>query len=88
MDPDTTGTMTLPSARNTDGELYSFPNSTAYTSYKVIFTDNKGPDASANSIQFSELQLFSGTFVPEPSSALFCGLASFGLILRRRRRQP
>ena len=79
-----TGTLTLPDARNTDGGIFSFDNSTAYTSYKVIFTENKGPDASANSIQFSEIQLYSGT-VPEPAGAGLAGLAGAGMILRRRR---
>lgn len=82
----TTGTMTLPEARNTDGGIYSFANSLAFTSYKVIFTDNKGPDASANSIQFAEIQLYSGT-IPEPVSTGLVGLAGAGLFLRRRRRQ-
>ncbi|MDB6069328.1 MAG: hypothetical protein JWL81_499 [Verrucomicrobiales bacterium] len=82
----TTGTMALPEARNTDGGIYSFANSLAFTSYKVIFTDNKGPDGSANSIQFSEIQLYSGT-IPEPVSTGLAGLAGAGMFLRRRRRQ-
>lgn len=79
----TSGTMTLPSARNTDGPLSTFANSTAYTSYKVIFTDNKGPDGSANSIQFAEIQLFTGS-IPEPTAATLLGLTTLALTMRRR----
>lgn len=78
-----TGDLTLPDARNADGGIVSFANSTAYTSYKVIFTENKGPDASANSIQFSEIQLYSDP-IPEPGAAVLLGLS--GLVVLRRRR--
>lgn len=78
----TSGSMTLPAARNTDGDVYTFDNSSSYTSYKVLFTDNKGPDASANSIQFSEIQLFT---IPEPTSCGLLGFAAAGVVLRRRR---
>jgi hypothetical protein len=81
----TNGTMALPVDRNTDGPLYTFANSTAYTSYKVIFNENKGPDTGANSIQFSEIQLFTNA-IPEPSGTLLLGLTGAGLLVRRRRR--
>lgn len=81
----TNGTMALPAARNTDGPLISFSNSLAFTSYKVVFTENKGPDGGAvNSIQYSELQLF-GDLVPEPSGIVMLGAAGLTLALRRRR---
>lgn len=76
--------MDLPAARNTDGPLYTFANGTAYTSYKVVFTENNGPDASANSIQFSEIQLYTNS-IPEPTGAALLGLASLGLLRRRSR---
>ncbi len=80
----TSGTMALPVGRNADSPLYTFANATAYTSYKVIFTDNIGPDSGANSIQFSEIQLFTNA-IPEPSGTMLLGLTSAGLFLRRRR---
>ena len=76
------GGITLPSARNTDGSLITFSNSASYTSYKIVFTDNKGPDGSANSIQFSEIQLFSN--VPEPMTGGFLALAAVPVLRRRR----
>jgi hypothetical protein len=82
------GSLTLPSTRNTEGDIVPFGgNTTAYSSYKIIFPENKGPDTgtgSANSIQFSEIELFDQ--VPEPSvAALGLGAAGIGLIRRRRR---
>jgi len=76
-----------PDARNTVGPLVSFANLAAYNSYKIEVVDNKGPDTGttgANSIQFAEVQLFSGS-VPEPSVALMAGIgAAFAMVRRRR----
>ena len=82
------GTITLPDTRNVDGDIIPFiDNTTAFKSYKIIFPDNKGPDTgtgSANSIQFSEVELFDT--VPEPSSAVVAvGGVLLGLYSRRRR---
>jgi hypothetical protein len=82
------GTITLPDLRNAAGDIIPFlDNTTAFTSYKIIFPDNKGPDTgagSANSIQFSEIELFDT--VPEPSSAVVAlGGVLLGLCSRRRR---
>jgi hypothetical protein len=78
----TSGSMDLPVDRNTDGDVYWFENDASYTSYKVLFTDNKGPDGSANSIQFSEIQLYT---IPETLSSVLLGVAGVGIALRRRR---
>jgi hypothetical protein len=79
----TSGTLTLPDLRNVAGDEISFANGTAWRSYKIVFTDNKGPDTGANSIQFSEL-IFNGTIVPEPS--LGAGLiGAMAIALSRRR---
>ena len=80
----TSGTLTLPDLRNVAGDEISFANGTAWRSYKIVFTDNKGPDTGANSIQFSEL-IFNGTIVPEPSLGL-APLTIAALSLSRRRR--
>ena len=81
------GAMELPTDRNTEGPLVSFANTLAFTSYKVLFTDNRGPDddGQANSMQLAEIQLV-GSVVPEPSAAvLSLAAASLGLVKRRRR---
>jgi len=75
-----------PDARGTVGPLISFPNGAAWNSYKIEIVDNKGPDTApdANSIQFAEVQLFSGS-VPEPSIALVAVGGAAALVARRRR---
>jgi hypothetical protein len=71
--------------RNEAGDIISFANETPYKSYRIVFTENKGPDTAANSIQFSELELFSS--VPEPGTAgvLAAGALIAGVSRRRRR---
>ena len=84
----TSGALALPELRNVAGDEVSFANSTAFRSYKVVFTDNKGPDTgagAANSIQFAEI-LFNGTIVPEPS-AITLGIAGALAALGARRRR-
>jgi MYXO-CTERM domain-containing protein len=78
--------LTMPLARLTTGADVTFTNSEAYASYKVIFTENRGPDGGAvNSIQFADIQ-FGGTVVPEPGSAALALLGAGALAARRRRR--
>jgi hypothetical protein len=82
------GDITLPDARNVDGDIIPFDsNTTAYSSYKIIFTDNKGPDTgsgSANSIQFAEVAIYDS--VPEPMTLGVMALGGVLLAPRRRRR--
>jgi len=85
----TSGTYAMPSLRNgasteSPGPIVPFDNSTAYSSYKIVFLDNKGPDGGGvNSIQFSEIVL--DTTVPEPTAALSLLALATPAILRRRR---
>ena len=78
---------TSPDDRYVVGPLVSFPNGTAWNSYKIEIVDNKGPDTGtggANSIQFAEVQLFSGS-VPEPSVALLAIGGAVAMMSKRRR---
>lgn len=77
------GSINLPDEREVFADPVLFENDQAYTSYKVIFTDNKGPDEYANSIQLGEFQLL-GT-VPEPATLGLLSLASLTLLRRRPR---
>jgi hypothetical protein len=85
----TSGTYDLPTARNTAttesaGPLIAFANDQAFTSYKIIFTENRGPDTAANSIQVSEVYL-EGTVVPEPSTLAVFGIGAAWFAARRRK---
>lgn len=60
------------------GPILGFENSTSYSSYRVLTTAQR---ASANSVQFSEFELY----VPEPGSVGLALFASAGLLFRRRR---
>jgi hypothetical protein len=71
-----------PDVRTTLGPLVSFPNSTQWSSFKIVVVDNKSEPS--NSIQFAEVQLFSGS-VPEPSTLAVLAASVLGLTLRRRR---
>jgi hypothetical protein len=56
--PISTGTLALPATRNIFAPTVSFANTTAYTSYKLIFPTVKDP-AAANSMQISEVDAYS-----------------------------
>jgi hypothetical protein len=76
------GGLNLPAARDTLGDLISVGNSTAYSSYKVVF-DGVKDGAAANSMQIGDIQFF-GTVVPEPGTAALTLLALLPLVRRRR----
>ena len=69
-------------AFKTYGDVQSFANLGSFTSYRVLITSQRG---SANSVQYSEVQLL-GQVVPEPSSALLAGLGLLGVALFAGRR--
>jgi glucose/arabinose dehydrogenase len=51
------GTLALPTARNTLGGVVSFGNTTAYKSYRMVFTGVRNA-AAANSMQIAEIEFF------------------------------
>lgn len=51
------GTLSLPGTRLTDGPLVSFANSTSYTSYKILFPTVKNAGG-ANSMQVADIRLY------------------------------
>ncbi len=51
------GALALPATRFAEAPIVSFPNSTAWTSWRIVFPTVKNP-AAANSMQISEVQLF------------------------------
>jgi len=60
------GTLALPTNRNTLGSVVSFSNSTSYTSYRMVFTGVRNA-AAANSMQIAEINFFGntgGSFTP------------------------
>ncbi len=91
------GALALPNSRNSGGsadllddnsQTINFSNSTAYTSYMILFPTVKD-SANANSMQIAEVQLYGEAgrvSVPDTGStmALF-GLAFAGLIAVRRK---
>jgi glucose/arabinose dehydrogenase len=61
------GALSLPSARNALGPQVNFANTTAYSSYKMIFPTVKNA-SSANSMQIAEINFFFGAANAVPPS--------------------
>jgi len=59
------GALALPEARFTAGDMITFANTTAYTSYKIVFPTVKDA-AAANSMQVGGLQLFDASAPSDP----------------------
>ena len=89
------GLLSLPSTRNNGGntplsdissQTIGFANSTAYTSYMVIFPTVKNNSASV--MEIGEVQLYSSAAVPEPTSLVIFGIGAgiAGLKARTRKR--
>jgi hypothetical protein len=89
------GALSLPSTRNGAGntplsdissQTIGFTNSTAYTSYMVIFPTVK--DNSATVMEIGEVQLYGSAAVPEPTSLAIFGIGAgiAGLKARTRKR--
>jgi len=75
------GSVALPSERDTLGPLVAISNSTIYTSYKMLFPTVKDADL-ANSMQIAEVQFYG---VPEPATVCLLGLGGLSLLRRRKR---
>ena len=89
------GLLSLPSTRNNGGnaplsdinsQTIGFTNSTAYTSYMVIFPTVKGTN-SGGLMQIGEVQLYSSAAVPEPSSLVIFGIGAGIASLKARTRK-
>jgi glucose/arabinose dehydrogenase len=66
------GSVALPTARNTAGPSVAVTNNTAYTSYRMIFTGVRNA-AAANSVQIAEIQFFGDAGGTPPSLQLQAG---------------
>jgi hypothetical protein len=95
------GNLSLPSGRNASGQALNpsshykqevtFTNTTAYTTYKLIFPTVKNlpsgqPAGQYNSMQIGEVELM-GTIVPEPSTLMLFGVGALGLLVCAWRRR-
>ena len=77
------GLIDLPLDRQVAGPMVTVANSTAYTSYRMVFPTLRDSAASnADSLQFAGIQLL---LIPEPSALLLLsvGLSAAGLLRRR-----
>jgi len=93
--PIVSGALALPSSRNPGGSIVvdltrfhqevSFGNSTAYTTYKLVFPALKNA-AAANSMQIGEAELLARG-IPEPGTAAFLVVALVAVGFRLRRSQ-
>jgi len=63
-------------SRNTYGDIESFSNSTAYSSYRILVTGVRSD--TVGMMQFSEVKLFSA--VPEPSTMIMAAVGLAGLL--------
>ena len=76
------GLLNLPEARQTAGDIFWFNNDQSYDAYRFVATSVRD-EASANSMQISEFQLYT---IPEPSALGLLALGGLiGGMLRRRR---
>lgn len=79
------GVLAPPLARFTDYPDFLFPNSTPYTTYRLLFPTLRGPDVSL--MQIAEVRLIGDVVVPEPSTLMLIGLGGLGILGRVRRQR-
>ncbi|HEX6961515.1 MAG TPA: PEP-CTERM sorting domain-containing protein [Lacipirellula sp.] len=60
------GALALPEARLTNGDVITFANNTAYSSYKIVFPTVKDAPNESNSMQISGIQLFDDSAAADP----------------------
>lgn len=72
-----TGTLALPDDRGVEGTPVTFPNSSAYSSYRFRVVSVKDP-ASANSTQYADIQFQSGEVVPADPAFKISGFSLTG----------
>ena len=63
------GAVALPTLREADGPIVSFANTTAYTSYRILFTALRDPKT-ATSMQISDIQFYGTILSPLPDPLL------------------
>ena len=78
------GLLAPPGPRFTDYPDVFFPNSTAYTTYRLKFPTVNGDGI----MQIAEVRLIGELVVPEPSTLMLIGLGGLGILgwVRRQRR--
>lgn len=74
--------------RKSYGEIISLTNANAYMSYRVLVTSARGENGVQDAVQYSEVVLYTGSKIPEPSTTILGLSGAAGLLAyawRKRR---